>query len=219
MPTLTIPGATVTVSARAPLGVRPTAPTGIVPLVRPEFTVAVNVPSTKVRITLTGPTPAMVIDESGDETVQVRLDTDLTDGAYTWYAERWDGTAFTDASDPVTFTVDTTGAYGQTTVSGSLTISGQTPTLHLWFADPPSGSPGEVVTLFGHGFSATVDANIRGYAADTTGRVVHDPTADAYTDDRTINALTGDVDPQHHTVTLTVPEVPQPGGALSVNRV
>lgn len=216
----TIPAQDVYVEPLAPASVNMLAPAAAatLPTATPAFDLFVNWPNTMVRVVVTGPTSVTLTSDVLANEVTLRPSVDLDDGAYTWHAEWYDGSAWTAATDSRAFTIDTTGATGAATYDGSMLIDASTPALHLWFADPPSAEVGDDVTLYGHGFTGTVAATVAGVAATTAATSTVSASSNAYTADRQINPLSGVVDPQHHTVVMTVPEVSPPGGALIVER-
>lgn len=219
MTTVTVPVLNVIVEGLAPTTVVAVEPNATLPVSRPEFVARVNIPSSQVRLVITGPTSLTITDDSGESEIRTRPDTDLADGAYTWYAQRFNGTTWAEQSPTVAFTIDTAATTSRATIDGSLSIDASTPALHLWFVDPPSGAVGDTVTVVGHGFTPTVAVTLAGAAADSGARVVEAASSNAYTDDRQINPLTGVVDCEHHTATVVVPDVPLPGGTLIVDRI
>ncbi len=219
MPDIDIPLRTLDVVGFPPIAVLARTPVFEVASPRPEFLAETYLPTSQIRFVIDGPLDLVQVDDSGDTLVTFTPDVDLPDGDYTWYVQRWNGTTWADDSNIREFSVDTSGTVWSAEVEGSLSISTDAPELHLWFADPPTGVEGDTVVLYGHGYTSTVAVTLAGYSAGTVARTVHSASADAYTADRQINPLTGTVDPQHHTATITVPDVPLPGGTLAVEQV
>lgn len=232
---INVPPAAITVAAHPPRLVTSTvtliSPIGGAPLPSPHptFTVAVTtaVPGTveiqyATDTAFTAPVTLTADALPGLVTARVaaRATAALTDSTtYHWRARFNVGYATTDWTDPEDFVISTVD--GDAMIGGTWTVSDDTMAYpHLWFVTPPRGRAGDTAVAVGTGFGPTTPLlTIAGVAATVTDYQSVDPTADAYTDERAVDAHADIADPAHQRITFTVPDVPHPGGPLFVERV
>jgi hypothetical protein len=102
-------------------------------------------------------------------------------------------------------------------------VSTNTPTPGIWFLAPDSGREGDGVRIFGFGtgaLAATYSGVVQAYFGPSTGWqnvpvvtwTVYPETANAYTAARTIDTVSGVIDPQHAVIEIVVPPGALPPG-------
>jgi hypothetical protein len=88
---------------------------------------------------------------------------------------------------------------------------------HLWWVDPASGRPGDLITVVGQGLAYDTDVTLTGVAMEVVSRTRVAATPAAGTDARAIDALAGVADPEHDVFVVRVPDTAAaPGGPLLV---
>lgn len=95
------------------------------------------------------------------------------------------------------------------------------PNPHVWFVRPTSGRAGDGVEVVGFGFGdlqSTWNGELQRKpgaaweALPVTDWQTYPPTADAYTEDRVLDPLLGEIDMQHTRIAFTIPAGSEPPG-------
>ncbi len=151
---------------------------------------------------------------TGVVTFDLPTTVDLTPGGYFWRARATYGGLTSPWRAASAFTVtDPAGVQFDTPITW--TVATGSPSPHLWFALPAVGSPGDSIVLIGHGFGTSLGSV---HLAGVTASVLSwsHVTGTGATTARAIDALSGTADPDHERVVFTVPDIPGPGGELTV---
>lgn len=118
------------------------------------------------------------------------------------------------------FTTDT--SVSGTTFPVSMTVTSATPTPHLWFTQVTRAYANDESTLYGQGFGntggGTPEVTLVGTASTVTAWELVSAGADAYTSNRVIDSISGEITVEHGKATMVIPAVvAAPGGPVSLS--
>ncbi|WP_353809066.1 hypothetical protein [Agromyces sp. SYSU T00194] len=132
--------------------------------------------------------------------------------------DEFDGVAYVETNIAYLIVTDPLNAYHYADEGD---VSTNTPEPHIWFLRPTSGRSGDGIQIVGFGFGdlQTTYSGIVEYRPDlvwqalaVTSWQTFPPTANAYTDDRVLDAVLGIIDMQHTVIEFTVPATAESPG-------